>query len=70
MANDATYYRDMADRARSEADQATLDNVRDRALRSAAVFDSMALQQERTAKARADREAPHSAEPLSVAPPS
>lgn len=57
MANDAAHYRELAALAQTEADEATLDNVRDRALRSAAVFETMALQYERTAKARAEREA-------------
>jgi hypothetical protein len=57
MANDATHYRELAARARIEAGEATLDNVRDRALRSAAVFETMALELDGTAKRRAEREA-------------
>lgn len=57
MANDAAYYRELAARAHMEADEAVLDNVRDRALRSAAAFETMALQQERTLKQRIEREA-------------
>ena len=57
MANDSQHYRELAARAQSEADTATLDNVRDRALRSVAAFETMALQHERTAKRRAEREA-------------
>lgn len=57
MANDAAHYRELAARAHSEANQAALDNVRDRALRSAAAFESMALQHERAAKRRVEREA-------------
>ncbi|MBV1689222.1 hypothetical protein KRR38_16465 [Novosphingobium sp. G106] len=56
MTNNAAYYRDLAARAQTEADEATLDNVRDRALRSAAAFETMALQHERTAKRRIERE--------------
>ena len=56
MANDAAHYRGLAARAHCEADEATLDNVRDRALRSAAAFETMAQQHERTAKRRAERE--------------
>lgn len=56
MSNNAAYYRDLAARALTEADEATLDNVRDRALRSAAAFETMALQHEHTAKRRAERE--------------
>ena len=57
MANDAVHYRDLAARAQAEADEAALDNVRDRALRSAAAFATMAQQHERMAKRRAEREA-------------
>jgi len=57
MANDALHYRGLAERARIEADEATLDNVRDRALRSAVVFETMAVQHERMAERRAGREA-------------
>jgi hypothetical protein len=56
MSNNADYYRQLAARAQTEADEATLDNVRDRALRSAAAFETMALQHEHTAKRRAERE--------------
>ncbi len=57
MANDAAHYRELAARAHKEADGAELDNVRDRALRSAAAFETMAVQHELTAKRRAEREA-------------
>ena len=57
MANDAPHYRDLAARAYAEADAATLDNARDRALRSAAAFETMALQMETAARRRAEREA-------------
>jgi hypothetical protein len=57
MANAATHYRELAARAQAEADQATLGNVRDRALRSVAAFETMATQHELTAKQRAEREA-------------
>jgi hypothetical protein len=52
IANDAAHYRELAARAQTEADQATLDNVRDRALRFAAAFETMALQHEGTAPAQ------------------
>lgn len=58
MTNNAASYRDLAARAQKEADEATLDNVRDRALRSATAFETMALQHERTAKLRAERDTP------------
>lgn len=57
MANDSVHYRELAARAQREADETTLDNVRKRALRSAATFESMAIQHEKTAKLRAEREA-------------
>lgn len=56
MTNNSASYRVLAARARTEADEATLDNVRDRALRSAAAFETMALQLERTATRRAERD--------------
>lgn len=49
-------YRDNAARALAEAEAATLDNVRDRALRSAAAWTQMADRHERTEIARATRE--------------
>ncbi len=57
MANDAEHYRNLAARAQAEADSATLDNIRDRALRSVAALEGMALQHESTTKRRAEREA-------------
>ncbi|HWK36106.1 hypothetical protein [Sphingomonas sp.] len=57
MAYDAVYYRGQAARAQAEADAATLDNVRDRALRSVAAFEAMAVNIERVARRRAEREA-------------
>ncbi|MGC6401182.1 hypothetical protein ACNI3Q_11460 [Sphingomonas sp. FW199] len=49
-------YRENAARARAEADAAILDNVRDRALRSEAAWLHMADRQDRTDRARAERE--------------
>ncbi|WP_448659992.1 hypothetical protein ACPVPU_05650 [Sphingomonas sp. CJ99] len=49
-------YRENAVRARAEADAATLDNVRDRALRSEAAWLQMADRQDRADRARAQRE--------------
>ena len=43
-----------AEQARSEADEATLDNVRDRCLRAEAAWLEMANRAERTEKMRAD----------------
>lgn len=56
MSNAATHYRDLAARAQQEAGEASLENVRERALRSAAAFEAMALQLDRTARLKADRE--------------
>lgn len=38
MANDASHFRTLAARAYAEAEQAVLENARDRALRSAGAF--------------------------------
>ncbi|HET9510283.1 MAG TPA: hypothetical protein VFO80_03955 [Sphingomonas sp.] len=56
MAHDAAYFRAQADRARADADTAQLDNVRDRALRSVAAFEAMAVSAERTTQRRIQRE--------------
>ncbi|MEG3179655.1 hypothetical protein [Sphingomonas sp. LT1P40] len=50
-------YRQHAERARAEADSATLDNVRDRSLRAEAAWLAMAQRQETVDRARAVREA-------------
>ncbi|WP_242124454.1 hypothetical protein [Sphingobium sp. Sx8-8] len=50
-------YRALAAQARSEADASTLDNVRDRCLRSEAAFLAMAARQELADRSRARREA-------------
>lgn len=60
MANAAAHYRELAARSQAEADQATLDNVRDRALRSVAALETMARQIEQVVEKRAEREAPSS----------
>lgn len=57
MAYNAAYYRGQAARAQAEADAATLGNVRDRALRSVAAFETMAINIERVTRRRAEREA-------------
>jgi multimeric flavodoxin WrbA len=48
-------YRVFAERARNEAAEATLDNVRDRALRSEAAWLAMAERAERGERLRRDR---------------
>lgn len=50
-------YRARADEARDEANQAPLDRVKERALRSAAAWDAMADREERVSVARERREA-------------
>ncbi len=55
MAQDALFYRAQAAKAREEADAAVLDNVRERALRSVAAFETMAASAERVDRQRADR---------------
>lgn len=56
MTDTASLYRELAARSRVEADNATLFNVQERALRLAAAFEEMAIQQETVAKKRAKRE--------------
>lgn len=51
-------YRDHAAQAHADAEAATLDNVRDRCLRAEAAWLAMAERQERTDRARAEREGP------------
>lgn len=55
MAQDALFYRAQAAKAREEAEAAVLDNVRDRALRSVAAFETMARAAERVTRQREDR---------------
>lgn len=55
-------YRALAAQARSEADAATLANVRDRCLRSEAAFLAMASRQDLADRNRARREAESAAE--------
>jgi hypothetical protein len=52
---DRDLYRLRAEQARAEADEATLDNVRDRCLRAEAAWMEMAARAERTEKMRADQ---------------
>ncbi len=47
-------FRENAERAQAEADAASLDNVRDRCLRSAAAWLAMAEREDRTSKARSE----------------
>lgn len=67
-------YRTLAAQARTDADAALLDNVRDRCLRSEAAFLAMAHRQDLADRNRARREAEAAAasdaEPASISPPS
>ncbi len=51
------FYRTQSTKAHADAATATLDNVRDRCLRAAAAWDSMAERIERTDAMRASRAA-------------
>ena len=51
---DRELYRHRAEQARAEADEATLDNVRERCLRAEAAWMEMAARADRTEKMRAD----------------
>ncbi|QNP46987.1 hypothetical protein H9L14_09325 [Sphingomonas sediminicola] len=51
---DRDVYRLRAEQARAEADEATLENVRDRCLRAEAAWMEMATRADRTEKMRAD----------------
>ncbi len=53
----AMTYAELADQALKDADAATLDNVRDRCLRSEAAWRSMAVRQDHIDASRAEREA-------------
>ena len=51
------FYRTQSEKAQAEAANSKLDNVRDRCLRAAAAWDSMAERIERTDAMRASRTA-------------
>ncbi|WP_375397406.1 hypothetical protein [uncultured Sphingomonas sp.] len=57
MADTPAFYRTRAAEAQADADAATLDNVRQRALRAAAAWGAMAERSEKVAVQRAEREA-------------
>ena len=57
MTSHLEFYRTRASEAQADADSATLDNVRDRCLRSAAAWESMAARAERGETMRAKLEA-------------
>ena len=62
MSQTQQFYRDRADDARRDADASSLTNVRERFLRAAAVWDSMAARLARTERNRAETEARKAAE--------
>jgi hypothetical protein len=57
MSNQHQFFVDQAEQARRDADAATLDNVRERCLRSAAAWAEMARRASRTERMRAESEA-------------
>ena len=57
MSQQLDFYLARAAEARSDADGATLDNVRDRCLRAATAWDNMAARAARSEKMRAEAEA-------------
>ncbi|MBV8686233.1 MAG: hypothetical protein JOZ90_09370 [Alphaproteobacteria bacterium] len=57
MSSQLDFYRTRATEARTDADSATLDNVRDRCLRAAAAWEAMAARAERSDAHRARAEA-------------
>jgi len=64
MSTQLQYYLDRAEEARSDAEAATLDNVRDRCLRSEAAWKEMAARARRTDAMRAKTEAAKAAAAL------
>ncbi|MFN3944274.1 MAG: hypothetical protein ACK4K7_05050 [Allosphingosinicella sp.] len=61
----ADHYSEQAARALRDAEAASLDNVRERCLRSAAAWADMAARAERTARMRAETEAKKAAAAVS-----
>lgn len=57
MATNQEFYLERANQARREADEASLQNVRERCLRAAAVWEDMADRARRTDRMRARQEA-------------
>ena len=57
MSNQHQFFVDQAEQARRDADAATLDNVRERCLRSAAAWAEKARRASRTERMRAESEA-------------
>jgi hypothetical protein len=57
MTVQSDFYRARAEEARADADKASLDNVRDRCLRAAVAWESMADRADRTGRMRERLEA-------------
>ena len=57
MASNHQFYTDRAAEARRDAENALLDNVRERCLRSAAAWELMAARAARSERLRAEQEA-------------
>lgn len=56
VSNQLQFYLERAQQARADAQAATLENVRDRCLRSAVAWDEMAARLERTERMRCKNE--------------
>ncbi len=67
MSTHHEFYLERAAAARRDADEAVLDNVRNRCLRAAAAWDEMAARAARTEKMRADTEAKKALEAANAA---
>ena len=67
MSTHREFYLARASEARSAAESASLDNVRDRNLRAAAAWDEMAARAGRTDRMRAEAEAKKAAEAAAAA---
>ena len=66
MSTNEQFYRTRAAEARADAEAARLDNVRDRCLRSAEAWESMADRASRTERLRLETEARKAAEAMPV----
>ena len=66
MSTHHEFYLERAAAARREANEATLDNVRERCLRAAAAWDEMAARAARTERMRAETEARKASEALAA----
>lgn len=67
MSTHEDFYRARAAEARADADNASLDNVRDRCIRSATAWEQMADRARRTDRLRSETEARKAAEASALA---